>query len=216
MKTSKDNVTNQDVQDQISIIKDSLKNIIKNAKYGSYDNFLKDLSRIESSTLKIQLLVSGIPAGTCRYGKILVPYDGSSFSKKAIKEAIELAKAFGSKLFIITVIEIASDIPAGVLNEVINKKLNKLRYELSQPARYMTPTKLQQQIDECKKQGIDVKVEVSIGNAADSIIKFVNQNQIELVVMGSRGLRGIKKLTALGSVSRRIAEEAKCPVLIVK
>ena len=216
MKTSKDNVASQDVQDQISVIKDTLKNIIKNAKYGSYDNFLKDLSRIESSTSKIQLRVSGIPAGTRRYAKILVPYDGSSFSKEAVSEAMELAKAFNSKLFIITVIEIASDIPAGVLNEVINKKLNKLRYELSQPARYVTPTKLQRQIDECKKQGIDVKVEVSIGNAADSIIKFVNQNRIELIVIGSRGLKGIKKLIALGSVSRRIAEEVKCPVLIVK
>ncbi len=80
----------------------------------------------------------------------------------------------------------------------------------------MTPTKLQHKINECAKHGINVEVEILMGKASDSILKFANQNKIELIVIGSKGLHGMKKIVALGSVSRRISEEAKCPVLIIR
>ena len=72
------------------------------------------------------------------------------------------------------------------------------------------------QIDECAKYGVEVQAEIVIGRAADSILKFANQRKTNLIVIGSQGLRGMKKITALGSISRRVSEEAKCPVLIIR
>jgi len=54
-----------------------------------------------------------------------------------------------------------------------------------------------------------------IGRAADKIIETAKTQNVDLIVIGSRGLGGIKEIF-LGSVSDRVADEAKCPVLIVK
>ena len=141
---------------------------------------------------------------------------GLVFQKNALSEALEMAKAFDSKIYVLSVLEVASDVPPGLLSEVVNKKLNKLKREISLPKKFTTPTKLQHQINECAKHGIDVQVEVLIGRAANSILKFANQTKTDLIVIGSQGLHGIKKITAIGSVSRRVSEEAKCPVMIIR
>jgi len=210
------NSENEELANQISTIRETIKIILKNAKYGSNENLLRDLSKIDTMSSRMQSKITGTHPVVQKHKKILVPYDGSSFSKNALSEALEIAKAFNSKLFILSVIEVASDIPPGLLSQVINKKLNKLKHEISLPKKFMTPTKLQHQINECTKYGVDVQVEVLVGRAADSILKFTNQNKIDLIIMGSKGLRGIKKLTALGSVSRRVSEETKCPVMIIR
>ena len=63
---------------------------------------------------------------------------------------------------------------------------------------------------------IRVEVLVSQGNSvSDTIIKFVNKEKANLIVVGNIGLSGISKLKTLGSVSRSIAEKSSCPVLIV-
>jgi nucleotide-binding universal stress UspA family protein len=209
------NSENEELSNQISMIRETVKIILKNAKFGSNENLLRDLSKIDTAASRIHSKMTGTTV-VQKYRKILVPYDGSSFSKKALSETLEMAKAFDSKIHVLSVIEVASDVPPGVLSEVINKKLNKLKREIILPKKFSTPTKLQHQINECMKYGVDVQVEMLVGRVADSILKFANQNKIDLITIGSRGLRGMKKLTALGSVSRRVSEEAKCPVMIIR
>lgn len=209
------NSENDELANQISTIRETIKIILKNTKYGSNENLLRDLSKIDSLSSRMQSKITGtLPVR--KYQKILVPYDGSSFSKNALGEALEMAKAFHSKIYVLSVIEVASDIPPGVLSNVINKKLNKLKREISLPKKFSTPTKLQQQINECAKHGVDVQVEILMGRASDSILKFANKTKTDLIIIGSQGLRGMKRLAALGSVSRRVSEEAKCPVLIIR
>ena len=53
------------------------------------------------------------------------------------------------------------------------------------------------------------------GRPADVIVQTAIDDHVDLIVLGSRGLGGIKQLF-LGSVSDRVADEARCPVLIVK
>ncbi|MDE1769270.1 MAG: universal stress protein [Thaumarchaeota archaeon] len=209
------NSENEELSNQISTIRQTLKTLLYNAKYGSNENLLRDLSKIDIISSKIQSTITGTPL-VKKYKKILVPYDGSNFSKNALSEALDIAKAFGSKIYLLSVLEVASDVPPGLLSEVINKKLNKLKREISIPKKFGTPTKLQHQINECTKHGIDVQVEVLIGRASDSILKFANQSKIDLIVIGSQGLHGMKKITAIGSVSRKVSELAKCPVMIIR
>jgi nucleotide-binding universal stress UspA family protein len=210
------NSENDEVANQISTIRETIKIILKNAKYGSNENLLRDLSKIDSVSSRMQSQLTGTYPVIQKYRKILVPYDGSIFSKNALSESLEMAKVFRSKIYVLSVIEVVSDIPSGILSEVINKKLDKLKREISLPKKFIIPTKLQHQIDECTKYGVEVQVEVLMGRPSDSILKFATQTKTDLIVIGSHGLRGMKKLAALGSVSRRVSEEAKCPVMIIR
>ena len=209
------NSGNEELSNQILTIRETVKTMLKHARFGSNENLLRDLSKIDVTASRMLSKMTGTILMQ-KYKKILVPYDGSIFSKKALSEALEMAKAFNSKIYVLAVVEMASDVPPGVLSEVINKKLNKLKREIILPKKFSIPTKLQHQIDECTKYGVDVQVEMLVGRTADLILKFSNKNKIDLIAIGSRGLRGMKKLTALGSVSRRVSEEAKCPVMIIR
>ncbi|MCW4035180.1 MAG: universal stress protein, partial [Candidatus Bathyarchaeota archaeon] len=76
-------------------------------------------------------------------------------------------------------------------------------------------------LDDAVKKAHKIKPELNVskkllrGRAADEIVKEANSGGFDLIVIGSRGLGGIKEFF-LGSVSDRVADEAKCPVLIVK
>ena len=69
-------------------------------------------------------------------------------------------------------------------------------------------------------ENIRVTSKVLIGNTgsstSDQILKFAKDNQINMIIMGSKRLdKGVSKIKALGSVSRSVSERASCPVLIV-
>lgn len=53
------------------------------------------------------------------------------------------------------------------------------------------------------------------GSLVDNILKFAEDEKVDLIVIGNIGLGGLSKVKALGSVSRNLAEKAMCPVLIV-
>jgi nucleotide-binding universal stress UspA family protein len=62
---------------------------------------------------------------------------------------------------------------------------------------------------------LNVTATLKVGRPAEKIIEAAKDGNHDLIVMGNRGLGGIKQLF-LGSVSDRVADEAPCPVLIVK
>ena len=65
--------------------------------------------------------------------------------------------------------------------------------------------------------GIAITIAIYFGRMiVGKILDLANSKKITLIVIGSHGLQGISKLKTLGSVSRRISESAKCPVLIVR
>jgi nucleotide-binding universal stress UspA family protein len=58
--------------------------------------------------------------------------------------------------------------------------------------------------------------QVIIGNPTEDIIDIANNKQkVDLIMMGSTGLKGISKVRILGSVSRQVCENANCPVMLV-
>ena len=62
---------------------------------------------------------------------------------------------------------------------------------------------------------LDVSTKLDMGHPAEKIIQTAENGNFDLIVMGSRGLSGVKKLM-FGSVSARVADKATCPVVIVK
>ncbi len=52
-------------------------------------------------------------------------------------------------------------------------------------------------------------------SVSEQILKFASDNKIELIIVGSQRLSKISRIKALGSVSRKISENADCPVMII-
>ena len=80
---------NVDLKNQLSVIKNSVAIILDRAKYGSYEKFREHISRIDNAASKIIDELEGeqfSPMAT-KYKRILVPYDGSKYSKKSFKRS---------------------------------------------------------------------------------------------------------------------------------
>ncbi len=143
------------------------------------------------------------------FSKILLAYDGSDASNKALLKATELVKASpSSQLEVVT----AFDFPRIFMGEglaPIPASVNKEYYDLAE-----------QTTDEVKsgllaEQGVDAKVELIQGSPAEVILDYANENDFDVIVIGSRGLGGIREFV-LGSVSHNVVQHARIPVLVVK
>ena len=150
------------------------------------------------------------------FKRILVPFDGSRYSRNALLQAIEISKSFGSKIFIVTAVD-ASDFPPGMLLALLKKDevLEKSVSEFVTAAKSQIRKTLLAEVAVCKAKGADAYYDIISGNTVDAILKFARGRKVDLIVIGSQGLHGIRRLKALGSVSRKISESATCPVLIV-
>lgn len=140
--------------------------------------------------------------------KIVVPYDDSNLSKKALETAIALAKQNEEiELEVVTVIEI----PIGDVYYASGKHYLEAREACLKAAKDCLD-KVQQNLDELPNPSKTVVLE---GSPSYAIIEYVNENHPNLIVMGSRGLGAIKELF-LGSVSHYVVQKSPCPVFIVK
>jgi nucleotide-binding universal stress UspA family protein len=146
--------------------------------------------------------------------KILVPHDGTEMSDKAFEKAVDLAKAFGAKLVLLHVIEeipVPSSLIIGSDTDLINRARKSARRVLERGWDKMMEIKTH----ETEKDNVNLSGECTYGSAADQILRFAKNNKIDTIVMGSRRLKGISKVKALGSVARKVSESADCPVLII-
>jgi len=148
--------------------------------------------------------------------KILVPHDGTEMSDKAFKNAVELARMFKAKLVLLHVIEHALEpLPTSVIvddKDLINRARRSARRQLEKGWDKMVEVKTH----EIESDNVDLTGECKYGSAAEQILRFAKTNKIDMIVMGSHRLKGISKIKALGSVTRKVSESADCPVLIVR
>jgi nucleotide-binding universal stress UspA family protein len=151
------------------------------------------------------------------FKKILVPFDGSKYSRSALEQAINMAKKFRSKIFIITAVD-TSDFPPGMLLALLKKdKMLEESMKVHDTAvKSQVRKEILAEVAVCKAKGVsEAYYDIISGNPVDSILKFMRGRKIDLIIMGSQGRHGISKLRTLGSVSRKVTELATCPVMIV-
>ncbi|MDT7899202.1 MAG: universal stress protein [Sulfolobales archaeon] len=141
------------------------------------------------------------------FKRIVAAYDGSDQAIKALNTAIELAKAFNSKLDVVEVVDTAALLGMGfapIPSEVIAQIYNKAQNDVEQAKK------------KAQEAGVkDVTSQVLEGDPATSIIEYASKNGADLIVIGSRGLSTFKRLV-LGSVSSKVVQESRIPVLVVK
>lgn len=148
--------------------------------------------------------------------KILVPYDGSKFSEKALQRAMELAHNLDSEIFLFSVVYVDYISPPGMLGLVRTKSEKESVKKWKQKVLTDTEKMLKNAAKKCESKGITVHYSYARGNIANEILNYSKKKRISLIVIGSQGLHGIEKIKTLGSVSRRVSEHASCPVLIVR
>jgi nucleotide-binding universal stress UspA family protein len=152
------------------------------------------------------------PAGPARraalpFRRILVPVDFSPHADAALALAIELGREHGAELHVLHVNELpvlitttyGIAIPQSVWDEV----------------REAASAGLERALEEIRAAGLTGHTHLVTGPAADSIVAAAESAEADLVVMGTRGLRGLKH-ALLGSVAERTLRTAACPVLTVR
>lgn len=144
------------------------------------------------------------------YSRILVPVDGSPTSRKGLDEALKLARLTGARLKLVHVVdELMPDSgygPVAISEAVIDA--------LREGARKV----LEDAVALARKQVADVESELieTIGRrAADTIVDVAKQWQAELIVMGTHGRRGLRRLV-VGSDAEAVLRTSPVPVLMVR
>ena len=155
------------------------------------------------------------------YSKILVPYDGSKYAEKALNKAVNLAKLIkGSEIIILNVIEEILTPPSVFRTRIRHFKtgedttLSTYFRDLQTDMRYKMVNTLEK-IKQKYKNSVKIRTVVLVGSAKDKIVEYANRQNVDLIVMGSKGLKGISRLL-MGSVSRHVSEKVKCSVMIVR
>lgn len=160
------------------------------------------------------------------FNKILVAYDGSEFSDKAMEMAVELAKVMGLKEVIL--LHIVQEIPRTNTGFYIRVKSSKtgeevalsvLLKEIYQEMKSKMLKRIEKKEIEIRDKGVKIKINphIKVGLPVDQIVEFVDEENVDLIIMGSKGIPGISRLIkGLGSISRTVSEKVKCPVLIVR
>jgi nucleotide-binding universal stress UspA family protein len=140
------------------------------------------------------------------YTKLLVAFDGSNLASKALRHAVELARRDDAKLFVIHVYEVP------ILNSgdmLITAPEEWSRQYADHSVSVLDAAKSQVP----PERHADFKL--IQGNPAQSILETAAETGADLIVMGSRGLGGIREFV-LGSVSHNVVQHSKVPVLVVK
>ncbi|PEJ46680.1 MULTISPECIES: universal stress protein [unclassified Bacillus (in: firmicutes)] len=138
------------------------------------------------------------------YNKILVPFDQSASSSRALHHAAELAKTISAEKLTILMVNHHLPVEEFSVDVDIDKLLDEENAEALNPA-----------IDFLKESGVNFEVHIKDGMPAQVILEYANNHHYPLIVMGRSG-KGVLKHAILGSVSNRVLHETNCPVLIVR
>jgi len=136
------------------------------------------------------------------YKNIVLAYDGSKFSNKALQEAINIAKSSGGSLLILSVVDITDEFESEApgLTDKMTEKLLK---------------SAQKALGKAVTAKVKAKVEVHVGDAYEMIVETATKKKADIIVMGSHGRTGLTRLL-MGSVTSRVIGHAPCSVLVIK
>lgn len=141
------------------------------------------------------------------FKNILVPYDNSSFSKRAFNVALDIAQKYDSTINVVSCIGVLTTRWFGkttyenVLLKLAHKQLHKEIIPL-----------------QTKAQEKDIQFKYKILESSSivrTLLSFAKAKNIDLIVIGSHG-RGFFNRLVLGSVANNITQQSRCPVIVVK
>lgn len=138
------------------------------------------------------------------FSNILVPTDGSEYTKVAVRKAMELAKLSGGKVTALYVLDqtVLTNMP---MDSAVVNIYNTLEKEGQEAVDFVQ--------DLGKETGVEVEVSIKEGAPVKVILE--ESSNYDIIVMGTLGRTGMSKLL-MGSVAERVVRGADCPVLVVR
>jgi nucleotide-binding universal stress UspA family protein len=132
---------------------------------------------------------------------VLVAADDSETAVRAVSTAVELVKSLGGELHVTTVYS-----PTTFPVEGMAAGYGDMVTEATEAV-------LQQLRESIEKEGVEAKYHPASGPVAEVIVQLADHVGADLIVVGNRGMRGVRRV--LGSVPNSVAHQANCSVLIV-
>ena len=138
------------------------------------------------------------------FNKILVPTDGSEYTKAAVRKAMELAKLSGGKITALYVLDqtILTNMP---MDTAVMNVYNTLEKEGKEAVDFVR--------DLGAQESVEVEVVIKEGTPVKVILD--ESANYDIIVMGTLGRTGMSKLL-MGSVAERVVRASQCPVLVVR
>jgi nucleotide-binding universal stress UspA family protein len=139
------------------------------------------------------------------YSQILVPLDQSEFAERALVHAVELARVLGGTLHLVSVV------PVGDMDAMLSAGIVVDRSAQVESAReYMKGIRKRVIAD-----GVDAEWDVCQGDIAEELLRYCEQQDIELIVMSTHGRSGLGRWV-YGSIADRVLRYATVPVLLIR
>lgn len=136
------------------------------------------------------------------YQHILLAVDGSDNAVRAAKEAVKIA----SNDSLIEMVYVAD----------FDKAKTEMLHAGSSESLMLERKRKVAPVEEIlRAAGKQFKLTILHGTPGLEIVKYANENKVDIVVIGSRGLNGLQEMV-LGSVSHKVMKRVQCPALIVK
>jgi len=142
--------------------------------------------------------------------KILVPTDFSEYSDKAVRQALDIAKQYKAKVYVVHVLHEKN--PYDTKDSTIPSYYKDIEKQMLEGV----TKKLREEVDKFPQaKEVEVFTEVVLGNTSEAILEEERTKGIDLIVIASLGRSGIAKYL-IGGVARNVLKGAKCPVLLTK
>ncbi|MEN4018296.1 MAG: universal stress protein [Methanobacterium sp.] len=147
------------------------------------------------------------------YKKILLPTDGSQNAEMAAKHAFLLGSKSGAEITVLNVVETPRF--TGIRPVDKEELVDKLKEEGQKSFDRIKNMLIQSKSEGKHEKDINLNFKFKEGSPADVILKIIEEEDIDLVVMGTSGKRGMDRFL-LGSVAENTMRSAKVPVLVVR
>jgi nucleotide-binding universal stress UspA family protein len=143
------------------------------------------------------------------FERILVPVDGSEYATCAVYRAAELAKCYGSTVFVLHVIR-SLVLPKEIVAMIESGEITESRMQILQDSADIILDNAQKAFAEVGVS--DIQRECLLGDPATKILQYAQEKNIDLIVLGNRGLGPTQGL--LGGVARKLVNMTKISVLV--
>lgn len=144
------------------------------------------------------------------FKSIVVGTDGSDTATKAVSQAVELARAVGAGVELVSAYEPVS---SQRLSEERRQAPEDLQWAIN-PREDVDAT-LEAAAEVARKAGVQVNTYARQGDPADAILDVAEEREADLIVVGNKGMTGAKRFL-LGSVPNKVSHHAPCSVLIIR
>ena len=144
------------------------------------------------------------------FRSIVVGTDGSETANEAVRQAIDLAKATGAKVELVSAYEPVSQ---QRLREEQQQAPGDMQWMVN-PREDVDAT-LKDAGEQAEEAGVQVEVFARQGDPADAILDVAEETKADLIVVGNKGMTGARRFL-LGSVPNKVSHHAPCSVLIIR